>query len=40
LGGAGTSSNALAFGGSTGSNSAATEEWNSASNVTRTIDTD
>ena len=40
LAGNGTLTSALASGGNTGSTSAATEEWNSTSNTTKTVDTD
>jgi hypothetical protein len=39
LAGSGTTTSALAFGGSVPPNSAATEEWSSSSNVLKTITT-
>jgi hypothetical protein len=40
LAGAGTSTNALAFGGEAPPVTAATEEWSSSSNTTKTVSTD
>jgi len=40
MGSCGTSANALAFGGNTGSPTTATEEWNTPSTSVKTISTD
>jgi len=40
LAGSGNQTNALAFGGDSGSRTGATEEWSGSSNVTKTVSTD
>ena len=40
LAGAGNKTNALGFGGDSGSRTGATEEWSGSSNLTKTVSTD